>query len=295
MEDTLAGTNMSASAVHAILEIGARRATTAGDLATALRLEKSTVSRLLKPMIDGGLVTEHRDYEDGRRKHLALTEKGRQSFDDISRRAGDRVATALSVLDDADIDHVVRGLESYSGALHQTAGPGTAKGTISAAIEIRRGYLPGLAARILDMHITYYGRSAGFGRPFEAKVGGELCAFLTRLDNPRNATWSAVRAGRIVGSVSIDGEDLGDGRAHLRWFIVDDGQRGTGIGRKLIDAAMAFVDEAGFAETHLWTFSGLDAARRLYEQAGFELVEQHPGTQWGRTVEEQRFVRHRRT
>lgn len=293
MEDTLAGTGMSASAVHAILEIGAGRARTAGDLATALRLEKSTVSRLLKTMIDGGLVAERRDDADGRRKHLALTGKGRWTVDDISRRAEDRAAVALSVLDDADIDHVVRGLESYSGALHRTAGPGAARGAISAAIEIRRDYLPGLAARILDMHIAYYSRTAGFGRPFEAKVGGELCAFLARLDNPRNAVWSAVRAGRIVGGVSIDGEDLGDGRAHLRWFIVDDGQRGSGIGRALIDAAMEFVDEAGFAETHLWTFSGLDAARRLYEQAGFDLVEQQPGAQWGHTVEEQRFVRRR--
>ena len=294
MEDTLAGTGLSASAVHAILEIGARRARTAGDLATILRLEKSTVSRLLKAMIDDGLVAERRDDADGRRKHLDLTAEGRRSFEDISRRAADRVAMALSTLDDAEVDHVVRGLESYAGALHRTAGPGAAAEPIAAGIEIRRGYVPGLAARILDMHATYYSRTVGFGRSFEAKVGGELCAFLTRLDNPRNATWSAVRAGRIVGSVSIDGEDLGDGRAHLRWFIVDDGQRGGGVGRRLIDAAMEFIDAAGFPETHLWTFSGLDAARRLYEQAGFELVEQHPGTQWGRTVEEQRFARRRR-
>jgi len=84
---------------------------------------------------------------------------------------------------------------------------------------------------------------------------------------------------------------LGGGAAHLRWFIVDDGLRGYGIGRALIGRAMAFVDEAGFGETRLWTFKGLDAARALYEQAGFQLAEEASGAQWGTEVVEQVFVR----
>ena len=39
----------------------------------------------------------------------------------------------------------------------------------------------------------------------------------------------------------------------------------------------------------LWTFAGLDAARRLYERAGFRLAEERRGTQWGIEVTEQRF------
>ena len=54
---------------------------------------------------------------------------------------------------------------------------------------------------------------------------------------------------------------------------------------------MAFVDRQGFDETHLWTFKGLNAARRLYERAGFTLVEERPGARWGTEVLEQRFVR----
>jgi hypothetical protein len=34
---------------------------------------------------------------------------------------------------------------------------------------------------------------------------------------------------------------------------------------------------------------GLNAARHLYEKAGFSLVEQQAGTQWGTQVNEQRF------
>lgn len=91
--------------------------------------------------------------------------------------------------------------------------------------------------------------------------------------------------------MAIDGEDMGRGVAHLRWFIVDDALRGTGTGKKLLDAALAFVDAKGFAEAHLWTFSGLHVARHLYETRGFVLAEERPGTQWGNKVLEQRFVR----
>jgi hypothetical protein len=41
----------------------------------------------------------------------------------------------------------------------------------------------------------------------------------------------------------------------------------------------------------LWTFDGLNAARRLYEQSGFILTESYRGAQWGREVTEQKFVR----
>ncbi len=45
----------------------------------------------------------------------------------------------------------------------------------------------------------------------------------------------------MVGSVAIDGEDLGNNEAHLRWFILDDACRGTGIGRQLLACAMQFA------------------------------------------------------
>jgi GNAT superfamily N-acetyltransferase len=95
----------------------------------------------------------------------------------------------------------------------------------------------------------------------------------------------------IVGSIAIDGEDLGANVAHLRWFIMDDRARGTGVGRTLLSTALAFADANGFAETPLWTFEGLSAARHLYESQGFACVEEHPGNQWGSEVLEQRFIR----
>jgi GNAT superfamily N-acetyltransferase len=77
--------------------------------------------------------------------------------------------------------------------------------------------------------------------------------------------------------------------AHLRWFIVSDALRGRGVGTMLMDAAMEFCRDKGYSQTYLWTFAGLSAARRLYEKAGFVLVEERSGAQWGVEVKEQRF------
>ena len=141
------------------------------------------------------------------------------------------------------------------------------------------------------MHAAFYSAHAGFGAAFETKVASDLAEFATRLEDPRNALWRAERNGEIVGSIAIDGEDLGDGLAHLRWFIVDPRFQGSGLGRRLLRAALDHCDGQGVAETHLWTFEGLDAARRLYEVHGFVLTDQYLGHQWGSDVLEQIFVR----
>jgi len=87
----------------------------------------------------------------------------------------------------------------------------------------------------------------------------------------------ARRGGAIVGTIAIYGEDIEPNVAHLRWFIVADGLRGAGVGGALMQATMDFVDSHGFAQTRLWSYSVLDAARALYERAGFRLVAEKPG------------------
>ena len=160
-------------------------------------------------------------------------------------------------------------------------------------MDIQRGYRSGALARCIEMHATYYSREVGFGRAFEAVVASGLGEFAARMDSEMNAFFMAVHDERIVGTVAIDGEDIGDGCGHLRWFITGDEARGTGIGRRLLAEALTFCDRRNFRETHLWTFKGLDAARHLYEANGFSLVEERRGRQWGEDVLEQRFVRRR--
>jgi len=156
-------------------------------------------------------------------------------------------------------------------------------------IELARGYIPGAIGRVAELHGTYYHAHWGFGLFFEAKVATELAEFLGRYDGARDGFWVASLDGRVEGSITIDGLHAETEGAHLRWFIMSDALRGRGVGQRLITAAIDFCRSTGYGRVYLWTFEGLGAARHLYERAGFRLVEQRSGTQWGTAVNEQRF------
>jgi DNA-binding MarR family transcriptional regulator/GNAT superfamily N-acetyltransferase len=287
LNESLAGTDLPPSAVHALIEIEAREGTTARELGQILRLEKSSVSRMLGKLVLSGDIVEEPVEEDGRIKKLFLSATGRRRVTTIHAFARTQVARALGRLASEQCNIVLEGLRLYAGSLAANAEDGKA----ASPVRIVTGYRPGLIARITEMHALYYARASGFGRRFESVVAGGLNDFCERLDRPCNAIWTIVCGEEIAGSVAIDGEDLGPGIAHLRWFIVDDRMRGGGSGRQLLSSALAFADEKRFAETHLWTFAGLAAARHLYETHGFVCVEERAGTQWGSEVLEQRFVR----
>lgn len=156
---------------------------------------------------------------------------------------------------------------------------------------IHQGYQPGCIGRIVELHARYYAARAGFGAAFEAKVASDLADFCSAFQPGRDGLWLVVRNERIEGSIAIDGAHAEEDGAHLRWFILSDALRGQGLGRQLIDSAIRHVDGRRCRKTWLWTFAGLDAARHLYEAAGFRLVHEASGDQWGTVVTEQRFER----
>ena len=158
-------------------------------------------------------------------------------------------------------------------------------------VEIKlSGYIPGAIGRIAELHGRYYHEHWGFDLFFEAKVATELSEFLCRFDEAHDGFWIARAKGKIVGSIAMDGIDLGIKEAHLRWFIVAPENQGQGIGKILLDEAIQFCKRTEFHRVYLWTFAGLDGARHLYEKWGFTLSDHHEGNQWGKTVNEQMFT-----
>ena len=70
MEATLAATDYPPSAVHTVIEIGLRGPMTAMQLAEFLHLEKSSVSRMVRKLIEAGELKETTDPIDARSKPL---------------------------------------------------------------------------------------------------------------------------------------------------------------------------------------------------------------------------------
>jgi len=157
-------------------------------------------------------------------------------------------------------------------------------------VEIVKDYVPGSIGRVAELHGIYYQKHWGFGLFFEAKVASELAEFLKRYDERRDGFWTASQGRHVEGAIAIDGIHAEGEGAHLRWFIVSETLQGNGIGNRLINTAIDFCRKCDYRRVYLWTFEGLDAARHLYEKSGFKLMEQHRGAQWGKEVNEQRFL-----
>jgi len=153
-----------------------------------------------------------------------------------------------------------------------------------------KGYVPGAIGRIAELHAVYYNQAWGFGKFFEAKVAAELSKFIGRLDENRDAMWTACLEGRVEGGIAIDGIKAKTDAAHLRWYILSPQLKGQGLGNHLLAEALNFCRSKQYKKVYLWTFQGLNPARHLYEKFGFKLVEEHEGKQWGKTVIEQKFV-----
>jgi DNA-binding MarR family transcriptional regulator/N-acetylglutamate synthase-like GNAT family acetyltransferase len=289
LDRTIAGTDLSGSGVHAIMEIGLHPGITAKELCARLKLEKSTVSRLLKSLEKRGDIQQARSDRDGRSFTLSLTPAGRETFAVIDRFGNDLAVRALSRIGNDRAGVVAGSLAAYAEALAIPAERSTRAGNF----EIVEGYRTGMIGDIAALHARTHGPIIGTGPTFESVVSKAMAEFMPRVENAVNNSWSVVDDGAVIGSITIDGEDLGGGIAHLRWFILSERLRGKGLGRALLAKALDHCDRLGFSEIHLWTLKGLDAARALYEKNGFVLAEEYVGDQWGKSVTEQKFIRKR--
>jgi len=151
------------------------------------------------------------------------------------------------------------------------------------------GYYPGVIGKVTELHAVYYYAHWNFDISFETQVGRELSAFFVNFRKTRDGFWSVRADGKFAGAVAVDGRLADTLGARLRWFIVEPQHQGLGIGKQLLEKAVAFSRKAGHPRLFLWTFQGLDPARKLYELAGFKLAEEHPVNQWGQRINEQRF------
>jgi GNAT superfamily N-acetyltransferase len=160
--------------------------------------------------------------------------------------------------------------------------PDVGRGGITLRTELR----PGDVGAVVYLHGITYARERGFGPTFEAYVAGPLAEFVRR-GSGRERLWLAEQGAGLVGCVAIVA--AAPETAQLRWFLVEPASRGRGLGKRLLNEALAFCRECGYADVILWTESVLTAAARLYRAAGFRKTEERPGRLWGVDLVEEKY------
>jgi ribosomal protein S18 acetylase RimI-like enzyme len=113
---------------------------------------------------------------------------------------------------------------------------------------------------------------------YEAEAAESESVTAERLRRTADAKDSGVLGafedGALVGMLGIvrDTQRKASHRAHLWGMYVAPEARKRGIGRALLDAAIARLRAAGVEQLHLTVSTKADSARRLYRHVGFALI-----------------------
>jgi DNA-binding MarR family transcriptional regulator/GNAT superfamily N-acetyltransferase len=273
LQEGLYRSPFSLTEVRVLYELAHREALTATELARALGLDAGYLSRILQSFRKQAWIARQPSRTDGRQSHLSLTKKGQRVFAPLDARSQNEVAAMLNRLPAEGRARLVQAMGVIEKLLGSAPEPRTPY--------ILRPHQPGDLGWLVYRHGVLYAQEYGYDERFEvlvAKIAGE---FIERFDPRRERCWIAEKDGERVGCVLLVKKSKTI--AKLRVLLVEPSARGLGIGRRLVEECVRFARQAGYRKIVLWTQSELDAARRIYQAAGFRLVGKQRHDSWGRT------------
>jgi DNA-binding MarR family transcriptional regulator/GNAT superfamily N-acetyltransferase len=259
LREGLLGTRHPLPDARVLYELGQVDAAEVRDLRARLELDAGFLSRILTRLEREGLVARATSPADARRQIVRLTAPGRAAFAELDRRSAADNGELAARLGPAGLE----ALRTLSAALDPPD-----------LVELR-GPRPGDLGWIVQRHGALYAHEFGWDQRFEALVAEVVSAYVP----DRDRVWIAAAQGAPVGCVMYVTDDAQTAR--LRLLLVEPHARGLGVGGRLVDAVLAHARERGHARLVLWTNDVLTDARRLYDQRGFVLADEHPHADFG--------------
>lgn len=257
-------TGYTYSQCHTLFELQQHKVLGAGELAGILRLDKSTASRLLKGLREQGLVKSETNGMDQRQKLFSLTAAGQEAVRCNNRLADEQAAGALALLEEAERQDVLRGMQMYAKALRRSR--------LQKEYRLR----PILAAdnakvaRIIRQVMTEYG-AAGEGYSI---MDPEVDNMYEAYNNSRSAFFVIEGQGEVLGCGGIGPLAGGDGQAcELKKMYFLPELRGLGLGKRLARHCLDTARELGYRLCYLETVERMWQANKLYQRLGFKKLE----------------------
>jgi len=274
LDQQLLKSPFSLSEARVLYELANREDPAAKEIGIELGLDPGYLSRIIQKFDEDGLITRKPLPSDRRQHRLNLTAKGRQAFARLDRNSHDDVAAMLAALSPAGGERLIAAMAAIERLL------GASGAQASAAM--LRGPRPGDMGWVVQSHGALYASEYGFDAAFEALVADIAARFLASFDASRERCWIAESDGAPVGSVFLVRHS--DDIAKLRLLLVDPAGRGQGLGHRLVGECIAFARACGYRKIMLWTQSILVAARKIYQDAGFQLVAAEPHRSFGQSL-----------
>jgi DNA-binding MarR family transcriptional regulator/N-acetylglutamate synthase-like GNAT family acetyltransferase len=272
LREGLLHTPYSLTEARILFEIANHDDLTASDLSRELGLDPGYLSRILAGLERRDLIEKTPSESDARRRLLTLTSEGRDAFSLLDARSREEVAEMLGELCEEEQRRLLEAMRTIERILD--------KGFKYSEPFILRTHEPGDMGWVVHRHGMLYAREYGWDERFEALVARIIADFINNLDPDRERCWIAEMEGERVGCVFV--VKASDDVAKLRLLLVEPKARGLGLGSRLVKECIRFARSRGYKSLTLWTNSVLDAARHIYEEQGFVLVEEEEHHSFGK-------------
>jgi len=271
LHEHLLDSDFSLTEVRILYELAHRQALTTSQLCRELGLDSGYLSRVISGFEKKGLVAKSRSPQDARASQLQLTEHGRTVFSPLEQASRHEVGAMLAQLSEPEQQQLVDAMGQVESLLSEPA-----------PNYLLRDPQPGDMGWLVYRQSILYTQEYGWNNEYEALASEIVAKFVREFDPRSERCWIAEKDGKGVGSVFVVRHD--EQTAKLRLLYVDPSARGLGIGRRLVEECLRFARLAGYKKMILWTNSVLTDARRIYEQAGFQLVEEAPHYSFGKDL-----------
>ncbi|MFI6933251.1 GNAT family N-acetyltransferase [Streptomyces sp. NPDC050287] len=250
--------------------------TDAADLRAELSLDAGYLSRILNKFEQDGLIERTASHRDTRRRHVTLTDRGRETAALLAERANESVSALLATVPSTERPRLSEALRTVREILSDGRPPRRED-------VVLREPGPGDLGWIVQRNAALYAAEYGFNADYEGLVAKIVADFAVDHDPHLERVWIAELDGRPVGCIMCV-RDEAPATARLRLLVVEPDARGLGIGDRLVTAVIDFAREAGYREVVLWTNDILGAARRIYQRHGFVLVAEKPHRSFGKDL-----------
>jgi DNA-binding MarR family transcriptional regulator/N-acetylglutamate synthase-like GNAT family acetyltransferase len=277
LDEHLLETPYTLTEARVLFELGRGAPLEILDLRRRTGIDPGYLSRILASFESRALVRRHRSRDDARRVTVDLTAAGRRAYRTLNERSAAENADVLSRLTRGDRERLLLAAAEIETILRARA----------ATIGVRDAH-NGDYGWMVERHGVLYADEFGWDESFEGLVAEIVGAFARSHDPGRERAYVAELDGRRAGCVLCVRED--DETARLRTLLVEPWARGHGLGVRLVDECIAFARHAGYVRMVLWTNDVLVAARRIYERAGFTLVDERPHRAFGHELVEQTWT-----
>jgi DNA-binding MarR family transcriptional regulator/N-acetylglutamate synthase-like GNAT family acetyltransferase len=286
LEEGLLASPFTLAQARVLFELGTRPTLTAKDLIDSLGLDRGYLSRILQGFVKSRLLATKQSAKDARRTDLTLTPKGLKAFVELDRKSQTSAGSLLGPLSAAERGRLLRAMQEVQRIMQVPR-------TLHNPTILVRPYRPGDVGWAIERHGQLYADEFDWNGEFEALVATLFAKFATRHQAGSEQFWVAEVDNQRAGCVFVVRSEKNPDAAQLRCLLVDPIARGLGIGRRLVDECIAFSRAAGYRRIILWTNDVLVSARRIYQAAGFSLIEESPhhsfghdlvGQFWGRDL-----------